>query len=152
MQRFQPFTFLLVSQKLVPKAVCPAALTLTSGAPPGHQQRLLTETKNFHTSTTGQTQTLKFILGSHLGRTGQETSRVSRCHQTSSRCICLYHSQSGFGFPTRLSVHCCQFSSWNSGQSSCLCMDRKSHPFACVFTKNMHLTNTKLPLFNIFLF
>lgn len=129
MQRSKLFSSLLVSQQPMLKAAYPAALTLTSGAPPGHQQRLLMEIKNLNIYCRTE-QTLKLILSPHLVRTGQETVRVLQCHQTSSRCICLYHSQTGFGFPATLSVHCCQFSSWNPAQSSCLCMDRKIYKIA----------------------
>lgn len=98
------------------------------------------EIKRLNTSTAGQSRPLNAFFApppTHLVQTGPETAGVSRHRRTWSRCICLCRSLMGFGVPARLSLRCCRLSSWIPAQSSCLCMDRKSHPFACVFLPNM---------------
>lgn len=143
MERFKPFSSLLVSQQLTLKA----ALTLTSGAPPTHQQRLLMQIKNLNTSA-GQSRPLSEFFPPTL------SGQVKR------PLVCLG------AVKHRQGVFALIILSWVLDfQPDFLCAAARFHPGTLlnplvsawtgkvihlhVFTKFLHLRNIKLPLFNL---
>lgn len=141
MECFKPFSSLLVSQQPMLKA----ALTLTSGAPPAHQQRLLMQIKNLNTSA-GQSRPLNEFFPPTL------SGQVKR------PLVCLG------AVKHRQGVFALIILSWVLDfQPDFLCAAAHFHPGTLlnplisawtgkvmfVFTKFMRLRNIKLPLFNL---